>query len=331
MNNLIKDMPKIELHLHLDGSLDIPLAHSLSNIDYDTLKNNMTISNNCESLKEYLNCFKLPLELMQDKNSLQDSLRRLSQLLHDENVIYAEVRFAPMLHIKGNMDLEDVVLSLVSILDELPIKINLILCCMRDKTINENMSVIDIANKYLNKGVCGIDLAGDEASYETSNYKELFDYAQKCSIPFTIHAGEASDYKSVNYAISFGAKRIGHGINAINSIDTINLLKEKSICLEVCMKSNLDTKAVSEIKNHPIKKLIDSGVIVTINTDNRTVSDTSLYKEYKLFYDNFDTNIYTLIELNRNAIKYAFISEEEKRHLLNKLDIFANKLPLSTK
>lgn len=327
MDDLIRDMPKVELHLHLDGSLDISLAHSLSNINYDTLKNNMTVSNNCNSLKEYLNCFKLPLELMQTKSSLQLSLKELANTLHNENVIYAEVRFAPLLHIKDGLNIEEVVLSLTSILDKLPVKINLILCCMRSASLELNMKTIDIAYKYLNNGVCAIDLAGDEANYNTIKYKELFDYASKLHIPFTIHAGEASDYKSIDSAISFGARRIGHGINAIKNQNTINSLVANTICLEVCIKSNLDTKAVDNIKNHPIKKLMDTGIKVTLNTDNRTVSNTSLYNEYKLFNDNFDNSIDTLIEINRNAINYAFISDEEKRQLLNIIDNFANKLP----
>ena len=189
----------------------------------------------------------------------------------------------------------------------------------RNYSFEQNMEIVKLAKKYLGNGCCAIDLVGDEASYKTEDFKELFNIINKEGIPFTIHAGEASSYESVQSAIEFGAKRIGHGIKSIENIDTVNNLIKNNIFLEVCPDSNLDTHAVESIEDHPIRELVDLGVAVTINTDNRTVSDTSLDHEYDLLRNHLGFTDEDILNFNLNAIEAAFISEEEKEQLRNRL------------
>lgn len=190
---------------------------------------------------------------------------------------------------------------------------------MRGDSFNKNLKVIKYAKKYLGQGVVGIDLAGNEATYPVNDYKELFEIAKKEGIPFTIHAGEADNALSVINAANLGAKRIGHGVRAIESEEALNLIKEKDITLEVCPKSNLDTNIYNKIEEHPIKKLFDKGIKVTLNTDNRTVSNITLNETYEELKDTFKFTDEDFIRMNKNAIECAFINETEKQELLDLL------------
>lgn len=308
-------MKKIELHLHLDGSLDIDYAKEIVGRDvYSDM-----VSSNDESLAQYLEKFYLPDELMSEYDNIVEFSYRLAKQLEKEEVIYAEIRFCPFSHDK-KISVDRVVTGIRDGLSKVPnVKTNLIFCMRRNFSFEENLKVINLTKKYLGNGVCGIDLVGDEASYKTSDFKELFDIIKDENIPCTIHAGEVDSYESVLAAISFGAKRIGHGIRSIDDDDTVKLLVEKNIFLEVCPDSNVDTKAVNSISEHPIRRLVDAGVKVTISTDNRTVSETSLEHEYNLLRSNFGFTDKDILQFNLNAIDAAFISVEEKDELRNRL------------
>ena len=308
-------MKKVELHLHLDGSLDIDYAKEI--VGRDVYSDMVSVYDN--SLKEYLEKFTLPGMLLQDYKHIVEFSRRLAQKLKDEDVIYAEVRFCPYFH-DQKISVDGVItgirdgFSLVS-----GIKINLIFCMMRHFDFELNYKIIKLTKKYLGNGVCAIDLAGDEANYSTRSFKVLFDIIREENIPFTIHAGEADSYKSVRDAIDFGATRIGHGIRSIDDANTVKKIIENNVCLEVCIDSNLDTKAISNINEHPIRKLVDLGVLVTINTDNRTVSNTDLEHEYNLLRKYFNFTDKDILNFNLNAIEAAFISDDEKKELKDKL------------
>ena len=308
-------MKKIELHLHLDGSLNINLVNNLLGKNVT----NKLISSNDSSLKEYLEKFSMPIEILQSYENIRLFSYSLAKELVKEEVIYAEVRFCPLFHTKI-INVDNVIKAIVEGFSMVKgIKINLIFCMMRNFSFEDNLKIIELAKKYLANGVCGIDLAGDEASYKTSSFEKLFNIAQSYNIPYTVHAGEADSYESVDSAIKFGAKRIGHGINSINNINTIKKLIDNNVTLEICPKSNLDTHAVDCIENHPIKKLYDAGVKITINTDNRTVSNTSLEYEYQLLRDTFNFTDDDFLKFNLNAIDAAFISDKEKNKLRKQL------------
>lgn len=312
---MIENIPKVELHIHLDGSIRPSTAAYLLNKSIDDVSNNMIASDKCEDLNEYLTKFDYPEKILQTKENLERVAYELALDLKKDNVIYAEIRFAPLKHIKEGLTLDSIVDSVLEGLSKVNIKTNLILCMMRNDTYDDNLKVIELASKYLNRGVVGIDLAGAEALYKTSSFEKLFGIAKKYNIPFTIHSGEADGYDSILAAINFGTTRIGHGIKAIEYEDLINLIKDNNILLEVCPTSNVQTNAVDKYTDHPIKKLIDKGLNVSINTDNRTVSNISLNLEYKKLQESFGFTKELFIKTNLNAIEHAFVSLDEKAKL----------------
>ena len=308
-------MKKIELHLHLDGSINVEYASKLMGFD---VKDKL-IGTNSTSLKNYLEKFALPGDLLQSYENIEEFSYLLGKDLEKDDVIYAEVRFCPLFHTK-EISVDRVILAILMGFKKVPnVKINLIFCMMRHFSFEENLEIIKLTKKYLGRGVCGIDLAGDEAGFKTSNFKELFDIVKKENIPFTIHSGEADGIQSLKSAIEFGAKRIGHGVRCIEDENVLNLIKEKNIYLEVCPTSNLDTKIFSCIEEHSIKEIVDNNILVTINTDNRTVSNTNLDNEYSILRDTFNFTNTDFIKFNLNAIDAAFISEKEKTELRSRL------------
>lgn len=316
----LKKLPKVELHLHLDGSISIDLASKLSKLDKEKLEETMIAPEKCKNLSEYLTKFDLPIQLMQTKENLTQIASNLVDELERENVIYAEIRFAPNFHTKKYLSLDEVVNSVLKGLSQnKKVKTNLILCMMRGTSVEENKKVIDLAEKYLNKGVCAIDLAGAEDKYPLEEYLPLFSLAKEKNIPFTIHAGENGSASEVEKAIKIGAKRIGHGIHSISNQKVLDLIKEKDILLEICPTSNVQTNAIDTYANHPIKKLYQHHIALNINTDNRTVSNISLTEEYQKLYKTFSFTLNDYQEMNKNAILHSFLSNKEKEELLKKL------------
>ncbi|MBQ2409162.1 MAG: adenosine deaminase [Bacilli bacterium] len=294
---------KIELHLHLDGSIREETANEILG-----KKCNLKAKDKCEDLNEYLEKFEIPSIILQTKENLERVAYELALDLKKDNVIYAEIRFAPLKHLNGGLSLDEVITSVLNGLSKVDIETNLILCMMRNDSFNDNKKVIDLAHKY----GFPIDLAGAEAIYKTKDFKELFKYAKSINVPFTIHAGEADGYESIKAAIDFGASRLGHGIKIIDYPDLINEVKEKGITLEVCPTSNVQTNAVNILKDHPIKKLYDMNVNVCINTDNRTVSNITLEDEYNKLKETFNFTNEDFLKMNLMAIEASFAQDKEK-------------------
>lgn len=294
---------KIELHLHLDGSIREETANEILG-----KKCNLKAKDKCEDLNEYLEKFEIPSIILQTKENLERVAYELALDLKKDNVIYAEIRFAPLKHLNGGLSLDEVITSVLNGLSKVDIETNLILCMMRNDSFNDNKKVIDLAHKY----GFAIDLAGAEAIYKTKDFKELFKYAKSINVPFTIHAGEADGYESIKAAIDFGASRLGHGIKIIDYPDLINEAKEKGITLEVCPTSNVQTNAVNILKDHPIKKLYDMNVNVCINTDNRTVSNITLEDEYNKLKETFNFTNEDFLKMNLMAIEASFAQDKEK-------------------
>lgn len=315
----IKNIPKVELHLHLDGSLSVGLASRLSNLSFKEVFDNMIAPSKCCDLSEYLTKFDFPISLMQTKENLELIAKDLVNRLVSQNVIYAEIRFAPMFHTQRGLSYDEIINAVLKgINSNSKIKTNLILCLMRGKSTFDNMKTLDAAYKYLNKGVCAIDLAGDEGNYPLEDYYKYFELAKKRNIPFTIHAGEVKE-EEIRKAINLNPKRIGHGITVINDNDLCNLIKAKDILLEVCPTSNIQTDVVEKYNEHPIKKLYENDILININTDNSSISNVTLTEEYIKLYETFAFTIDDYLQMNINAINHAFLSEEEKNDLLNKL------------
>ena len=313
------EIPKVELHLHLDGSINVELVSELcGNQNIEEVKKRLSIEGAVNNLSEYLTKFDLPLKLMQTSYNITMITRKLIEDLISDNVIYAEIRFAPSLHTNDGLNQEQVIKSVLEGLKNDVIKTNLILCLMRgENNYDSNMETINLASKYLNNGVCAIDLAGDEAKYPNELYEELFNYAKRKSIPFTIHAGEASDANSIKSAIKMGAKRIGHGVNIYQNSELLNEVFSKQICLEICPTSNINTNIFDNIKNHPLYNYYKLGLNVTISTDNRTVSNITLTDEYYKLATNSPLEINDFYKMNMNAIKSAFLDNDSKKELEN--------------
>ena len=318
MNNLI------ELHLHLDGALSINNCRRLAEIqnidipeDDNVIRNMMMVPPGCHDLNEFLTKFKFPLSLLQTTEGIRNSIKNLQEELIEQGIIYAEIRFAPQLHLNKGLTQEEVVAAAIDGLNSSKLRSNLILCCMRDnKNHDKNMETVKIAKKYLGKGVCAIDLAGAEGLYPTIDFEDIFMYAKELGVPFTIHAGEADGPSSVYDAISFGAKRIGHGVRSKEDPNIVKLIANRGITLEVCPTSNICTSIYDKISDMPIKYFIDNGVNITINTDDPSICSTNLRNELDLVKNTFYLSEEDIIKLQLNAINASFASEELKEELI---------------
>ena len=319
----------IDLHLHLDGSLPLHTVKELAEQQGITLqmtdgelKKKLSVPAGCRDLNEYLTKFEFPLTLMQTPEALEKCMHDLLTELEGQGVQYCEVRFAPQLHTQKGMSQNEVIeavkAGLYSVAGVKPESIHagIILCCMRGSDNGQqNKITVEEAARHLGSGVCAVDLAGAEALYPTEQYADLFAYAKQLRIPVTIHAGEAAGTESIRAAVAMGAARIGHGIRAAYDAETMELLKEHHITLELCPTSNLNTKVVDSIGQYPIRQLMDAGVAVTINTDNMTVSDTCIQHEYQLLADTFAFGDAQIKEFLYHAAEASFTTEDIKQLL----------------
>lgn len=329
---LAKRYALVDLHLHLDGSLsmeDVRYMASIENVDLPAndaeLEKKLTCPENCENLNDYLTCFDLPVSVMQSPTTIAYSVSSLVRRLDAQGLVYAEICYAPQLHLQKGMTQDEVVAASIEGLEQgLSVcqngfKANLILCCMRGEGNDElNMETVRMAKKYLGQGVVAVDLAGAEALYPTAKYCETFAYARELGVPFTIHAGEADGVESMELAMDFGARRIGHGIRSWNDAATRARVKAEDVCLTFTPTSNLQTKAlnISSVAQYPLHVYLEEGVPVCINTDNMTVSGTTLHREFQKL---FDVQLLTADEAEtivETAIRHSFVSEGEKEELL---------------
>ena len=325
-----KDIKKVELHIHLDGSLRLETVLELSKKDgvclpsqeAVDLRRYLSVTSEDKNLVDYLKKFELPLKVMQSRENLTRCSYEVVEDLANQGDIYAELRFAPHLHTNGGLSLEEVVLSVLEGMkaanEKYKIYSTLILCVMRHMPPEIGMELVELAKKLADKGVSGIDLAGDE-SHSASLFENIFSRAKELGVPFTIHAGEAEGADSVREAIELGAQRIGHGIRAIEDPEVIELIKKNGICLENCPISNYQTKAIEDFTKYPTKAFLEQGILVNLSTDNRTVSHTSYEKEASFLEECTGISRDQLVKMNENGIKAAFISESKKQELLKKL------------
>ncbi len=321
----------IDLHLHLDGSLSAKAVLSVAkkeNIKLPAktekeLNKYLQVPKNCKSLNEYLERFDIPNLVLQTKQGLRECTLDLLERLANDGLKYVEIRMAPQLSTAQGLTQDEVVKTLIKACKysrKYGVFANLILCMMRGKDLKEkNLETIKVAKKYLNKGVVAMDLAGAESLFPNEMFEDEFKLIKENNIPLTIHAGEASGHESVVSAIKYGATRIGHGIHSSEDKATIKLLKDKNIALEICPKSNLDTKTISKYEELPIKQFVKEGIRVTINTDDMTVSNTTLKQEYKtlakLGFKEKDAHEFAL-----NSIEASFANKKIKQKLRKLLE-----------
>ena len=318
----------IDLHLHLDGSLSLVSVRRLAEIQNitvpesdDEVKRLLSVSADCRDLNEYLEKFAFPGTLLQTREGLREAVRALAEELKAEGHIYAEIRFAPQKHCEKGLTQDAAVSAALEGLALTDFPAQLILCCMRgDDNRAENLETVEVAAKYLGKGVCAVDLAGAEALFPTKNFADIFALAKKLGVPATIHAGEADGPESIRDALRFGAKRIGHGIRSAEDPALVKLLAETGVPLETCPTSNLNTVVVSDLKDYPFRKLLDAGVKLTVNTDNRSVSATDIKREFMRLTETFSLTRAEVKTLLRNAAEASFALETLKNTLKQKIE-----------
>ncbi len=322
-----RHLPKIELHCHLDSSVRIATVTEIGNELGlplpDPIESALVAPGVCLELADYLRRIDLALEVMQQRKHLIRIAREFVEDLHVDRVTYGEVRFAPQLHTRGGLRLQEVVEAvsqgLAEGMEKTGVRVGLILCCLRHEDPETSLAIARLAIANANV-VCGLDLAGDEARYPGAPHRAAFDLARSTGLRRTVHAGEASGAESVREAIELlGAERIGHGVRIEESPELVEYVREREITLEMCPLSNYQTRAVLSLARHPIDGLLRKNVRVTVSTDARTVSQTTVTSEFERLEKLFGWGLDEFSRCQKNAANGAFISSTERSALLARL------------
>jgi len=326
---LIRRLPKTDLHCHLDGSVRIDtvleLAKSqgvtLPTTDKAELKKLLVAGEHVGSLDEYLRAFEITLSVMQTEEALERCAYELAEDAWNESVRYLEVRYSPLLHLRGGLRpaqvVEAVLRGLRRAKRELGIRYGLILCAIRSLGAEQSFKIAELCVAFKNRGVVGFDLAGSEVNNPAKLHRQAFQLVIDNNINCTAHAGESFGPDSVHQALhKCGAHRIGHGTRMVESGDLLNYVNDHRIPVEVCPTSNLQTRAAKSWEHHPVDFYVDYGLRVTINTDNRLMSDTTVSRELHLCHQHYGWSLQTIKEIIIAGFKSAFMPYREKADLL---------------
>src|SRR5687767_12295151 len=325
----IQKLPKTDLHVHLDGSLRldtiIELARKqkvvLPTFDRADLFSRIYAGEVCNSLDDYLKAFDITLSVMQTEEALERIAFELAEDAWRENVRWIEVRYAPMLHTRLGLRLTQVVEAVLRGLRaakrEYGIRYGLILCGIRSMSAESSLRMAELCVAFKNRGVVGFDLAGSEVNNPAKLHRQAFQLVIDNNINCTAHAGESFGPDSVHQAIhKCGAHRIGHGTRLVESGDLLNFVNDHRIPLEVCPSSNIQTRAATSWDTHPVDFFVDYGLRVTINIDNRLMSDTTVSRELYLCHKHYGWSLQTIKEIIIAGWKSAFMPYREKADLV---------------
>jgi adenosine deaminase len=328
----LKKLPKIDLHLHLDGAIRVPtiaelgdeLGIKLPTYDPKKLAKFVQVDRDCRSLTDFLKRFDvfypiLPYAVTQERIAYE-----LCEDCACDNVIYFETRFAPALACNNKFTMEDAVVAALEGLRrgqrDFNVRCGLILCCYRSITPQQNIDTVNLAYQYRDTGVIGIDLAGDELHYPAAPHAEAFALARKLEIPITIHAGEGGKAENIREAVfDHGATRIGHGVALGRDMELLKQVRDHGTVFEICLTSNLQTCSVPSVQQHPFKKFFDEKVRVTLNTDDPAISDITLTDEFELAAREYRLTPAQIRELLVNAASAAFAEPSVRRELVGRL------------
>lgn len=314
-------LPKIELHLHLDSSLSYEAVKKIrTDISRSQFRKRFVAPPKCKNLPDYLQRVANQVALLQTESSLEIAAQTLAQQLVDDHVIYAEIRFAPLLHTRQELRAENVLETVCNTLDDTlsasQLKSRIIVCSLRDFTESQSMQTVQLARKFKQRGVVGFDLAGDERGFPLDNHIKAYRFAREHGISITAHAGEAVGPESVWEAlIKLKPSRIGHGVRSCEDPKLLDHIQEQDIHLEVCPTSNIQTNVYETYADHTVNRLYRKDISLSINTDGRTTSDISLSEEYAKLQHTFGWTREQLLNCNLNALSAAFIPEEDKQEL----------------
>ncbi len=326
----LRKIPKIDLHCHLDGSMSVEVIKELL-ADQGELRTDRELelllqaSADCKSLGEYLSKFDLPLKCLQTENGLKRAAADLLKSAAAERITYLEIRFAPLSSVHEGLSCSNVIESVLNgikdVSESLGIHASVIVCAMRHHSPEQNLEMLHCARSFFKEGVCALDLAGDEHAFPAMAQADLFRKARDLGMPYTIHAGECGSVQNIREAIALGAKRIGHGITLSQDENLMNQCISQRIGIEMCPTSNFQTKAATSWKDYPLSLFLDRNIAVTVNTDNRTVSNTTMTKELIQVSEHFEYGEETIEQLLRNAVEVSFADDAIKHHLLQEMRI----------
>lgn len=331
-NNFIVDLsrlqllPKADLHCHLDGSLRKSTLIELAEQQNITLPSLEFIGQGFASLEDYLAVFPASCSVLQTAEALTRVAYELVEDAVDDGIWHLEVRFSPLLFIEQGLSypqqIQAVHEGISRAQKKWPISVDIILCGLRHRDAALNLEVAKAAVQARDLGVVAFDLAGPEKGFAAHLHGDSFREAQKHCLNITIHAAEADGPASVRDALfNCGAHRIGHGTELYKDPELLQYVIDHRIPIEVCLSSSKDTGAVKQVANHPIKQYWQAGALVTLNTDNRLISNTSLSKQYLLAHEHLGLNYNELVQIARNGFLAAFLPWGKKQQLLAKFDV----------
>jgi adenosine deaminase len=338
---ILKKLPKVLLHEHLDGVLRpktvVELAHEIQYTELPTedpekLAQWFHQGANQGSLAKYLEGFKHTITVMQTEEALERVAYEQAEDLSQDGVVYFETRFAPLFHTRKGLTHQQVVSAVLKGLarghENFGVRSGLIICAMRN--MNVSLEMAELAVDFRERGVVGFDLAGEEGGYPPKKHVEAFHYIQRENFNITVHAGEGFGKESIWQAIQYcGAHRIGHGTRLIDDIavadgkavklgDLAQYVLDKRIPLEICLLSNVHTGATPSLAQHPFKILYQKKFRVTLNTDNRLMSRTSMTQEFAAAAETFGLTIEDFEKITVNAMKSAFLPYDQRCDLIYK-------------
>jgi adenosine deaminase len=328
---LLHALPKAELHVHLDGSLrpetmvELAREHGkpIPSADPAELGERMR-ARDSRSLVEYLAKFEITLSLMQRPESLERTAFELAEDNALENVRYLEVRYSPILNTREGLPLVEAVEAplrgLARAEERYGIRTALIICGIRNMDPSTTSDLADLAVAFKERGVVAFDLAGAEYNYPAKKHREAFFKVINENMAATIHAGEAYGPESIHQALHYcRANRIGHGTRLFEDRQLLQYVRDFRIPLEMCLTSNVQTRAVPSFEEHPLRPYYDQGLVVTINTDNRLISGTTLTNEYWLAHRHLGFSWDELKHLAIMGFQSAFLHHQEKQELLRQV------------
>ena len=319
-------LPKVELHLHLDCSLSFDVVKQLRpSITFKEYQASFIAPQKCIDLADYIKRAVKGFELMQTKEQLRLVTFDLFRQLNEDNVVYAEIRFAPLLHTMKGLSPEQVIEVVNETVNESTqkygIDAGIILCTLRHFTEEQSLQTVRLVKKYTGTHVVGFDIAGNEEGFPIDNHIKAFQFANRNSIKCTAHAGEAKGPESVWETLAyFHPLRLGHGIRSAEDDKLIPYLKENNIHLEICPTSNIQVNVFDKIENHSVNKFFNSGVSMSINTDGRTISNVNLTKEYNLMQQVFNWNNVHFKQCNLEAIGHSFTTDAVKKKVRHQIE-----------
>ncbi len=330
--SFLREIPKTDLHLHLDGSLRYQTVKELADEQgvelpagsETDLRRALVCGDACESLEEYLEAFKVTLSVLQEPYALRRVAREVVEDAAEENVRYLEVRFSPLLHTETGRGMREILEATLAGLDDgfrsTGVFTGAIVCGIRNLPPAKTMALADLSVEYKDRGVVAFDLAGAEKDYPAKDHVEAFYKILNNNINCTCHAGEGFGPPSIHQAVHYlGAHRIGHGTRLHEDPDLMAYVNNHRIPLEICLSSNLQTGVVARPQDHPFRLYYDEGLRVTLNTDNTLVSDTTITREYRLAVEAFQLGVNDVRRLVLNGFKSTFLPFKRKVSLLTRV------------